>query len=219
MSRHEILKKPNFSRYSKSNFLIILTLALLVVLVIAGCGGRTVVNVSPTLHVDSAVSKRIAVVEFDYQPPEKPMAGYEPIPNAGDAIADALATSLMGLRIYEIIERRQLERILQEHNLTKSDLVAGIASEKTLELLGVDGIIVGSVVNYGVQYRGRRNVKYIASYVEFSARLIDVRTGIVAWSANTNDYERYARPGELLMKACDGFVKELRNKLKVKRQT
>jgi curli biogenesis system outer membrane secretion channel CsgG len=120
--------------------------------------------------------------------------------DVGKGISDLLIDRLINDGTYRVIERRELDKIVQEQNLSNSDRADAASAAKIGRLLGVDSIItgditqfgrddhntnVGSVLNrwdkFGVGKVGVRNAKAV---VAITARLIDVNTGEILASVS-----------------------------------
>lgn len=120
------------------------------------------VYVSP---VASAISK-VAVLPFK-----------APTELIGSSVSDIFLTELLRAGRYTLVERGQIDRVLGETEIALSGLSESAAIEAG-KMLGADGVILGTVDEYGtVAHRGR-------SYpvVGASIRLIDCDTGRVMWS-------------------------------------
>src|ERR1041384_4966437 len=103
------------------------------------------------LGAQAPVSKpRVAVLDFDYatvQSYVQDMFGSNE--DIGKGIADMLVTNLVRDGHYTVIERKQLDRILQEQNFQQSDRADPSSAVRLAKLLGVDAIIIGSITQFG----------------------------------------------------------------------
>lgn len=133
------------------------------------------VNVKLNRNVDQNKYKLVAVAPYD-------VSGYNGQGRdfvSGQALADRYTHELMGAG-YNVIERSQLEAIMREQQISNSDLVNPRYRSKVGKLLGIQGIVFGSV-------SGRPNAFSVMS------RLVDVETGITVWSiVISNNIERNA---------------------------
>lgn len=97
----------------------------------------------------------------------------------GRATSDLFVTELLRAGRYELVERGQLSRVLNEAEVALS----GISESEAVALgnmLGADGVIIGTVDEYGsIAERGRNY-----PVVGLSVRLIDCESGRVMWSAS-----------------------------------
>lgn len=94
--------------------------------------------------------KRVAVLNFDYATVQ---SGVQAIFGAnqdiGKGIADLLVDKLVGDGTYSVIERKMLDKIIAEQNLSNSDRVDPNSAAKIGKVLGVDAIIIGSITQFG----------------------------------------------------------------------
>lgn len=128
---------------------------------------------------------RIAIFSFNFDRPEKGKIERGKInrpTNAGDIVADIFAEHLLGSGLYEIVVKERVESILQKSNLRQSDLLTLSDWRRIRDLLGVDGIVLGVVSEYG-DWSSRLNW---GGASVFTARLVDVSSGSVLWSVSAN---------------------------------
>ncbi len=94
--------------------------------------------------------KRVAVMNFDYATVQ---SGVQAIFGAnqdiGKGIADMLVDKLVNDGTYSVIERKMLDKIIAEQNMSNSDRFDSNSAAKIGKLLGVDAIIVGSITQFG----------------------------------------------------------------------
>jgi len=111
--------------------------------------------------------KKIAIVEFS------DLDGN--ITAFGQFLAEELITRLFMIAPgqFEVVERRQLMRVLQEQKLTMSGLLDAKAMESVGKILGIDAIVTGTVADLG-------------NTVKINARLIGVDTARVFAVAATS---------------------------------
>ncbi len=89
------------------------------------------------------LKKRVAVVSFT----DKANYGH----NIGNGIADMLVTSLVESKKFIVIERSELDKIMQEQGLGMSGAVTSQSAAKVGKLLGVELMITGSVSEFGTK--------------------------------------------------------------------
>lgn len=111
--------------------------------------------------------KNLAVVEF----PD--LNGYQS--TLGQFIAEELITQLSTggkPRQFDIVERRQLVRVLREQELTDSSLFDAETIARLGKILGIDALVTGSIADLGTE-------------VKINARAVSVETAKVFAAAST----------------------------------
>jgi TolB-like protein len=103
--------------------------------------------------------RRIAVVDF------ADINGQ--IPPAGAVIAELLIGELFRTARYDIVERKLLAALLEEHKLNMTGLVNESTARRVGKLLGVDSIVTGTVIDLG-------------TVLNVNARTISIETGSIA---------------------------------------
>lgn len=162
------------------------TLALCAALLLA------VVAVPSLSFAGSSDKPRIAVLEF------KNKADNQWWYHGGaEAAQDVFVTELVKSGKFRVVEREQLEALMQEKNLTLSGDVDPKSAVKIGKLLGVNYLLTGAVTEYGNTdvsgggggvYAGKR--KFVAA---LNARLIDTSTGEVVWADEASQEEASVR--------------------------
>jgi curli biogenesis system outer membrane secretion channel CsgG len=89
----------------------------------------------------SALKKRVAVVDFE----DRAHYGYD----IGKGVADMLVTALVESKKFMVIERTELEQVLNEQGLGQSGLVTPQSAAKVGQLLGAEMLVTGSVTEFG----------------------------------------------------------------------
>ena len=100
--------------------------------------------------VAQAPKRRVAVLDFDYATVHEyvlDLFGHDE--DIGRGIADMLVTDLVRNGTYSVIERRQLDHVLQEQNFQQSGRADPTSAVQLARLLGVDAIIIGSITQFG----------------------------------------------------------------------
>lgn len=139
-------------------------LIVLMCVVITGCTHTRVSIVD-----DFPKIKRVAVLSF------------EPRDSAwGRLYANHFTMELVKLKKFEVIERTQLDKILQEQLLDQS----GVINRETLlqigKILGIEAVFLGSCVRHG----GRGLV---------SVRLVEIQTGRIIWSGTSTNPKKLVK--------------------------
>lgn len=129
--------------------------------------------------------KRVAVLDFEFDRLEKgriDRGKIERAPNAGEVVADIFTEHLLGSGLYQIIGKKRTETILKQNKLNRDDLLSLADWGQIRDLLGVDAIVLGVVVEFG-DWRSRLNWGGVSI---FTARLVDLDSGQVVWSVSAN---------------------------------
>ena len=107
--------------------------ALLLSVLAAGCAAPPVVAVKP--GYDFAKVGRVALIDFQDAPGQ---------PGSGAAVSQELEPFLLKAG-YDLIERGQVEKLLQEQAFSQSGAVDPATAESIGKLLGVNALILGRV--------------------------------------------------------------------------
>ena len=152
--------------------------------------------------------ERVAVVDFDFDRSKKGRVDrgkiYRPA-NAGSILADIFAQHLLGSGLYQVVERGKIDQILRENNIDPDAIFAASNLDKLRQILNVDGIIVGVVMEFG---DWRSPINWGGTAI-FSARLVDIDTGLVIWATSANLSIAMTNSGSVAHAASDVALKEL----------
>jgi curli biogenesis system outer membrane secretion channel CsgG len=113
------------------------------------CAAVFLFAVSAAWGADEA-KKRVAIFDFDFGAVHHWWTGEWDI---GKGISDMIVTNLVRDGTYSVIERKQLDRILQEQNFSNSDRVNPATAAKIGKVLGVNAIIIGTITQFGAETR------------------------------------------------------------------
>ena len=127
------------------------------------------VFVSP--KVKNKVYRKVAVMAFK-----------APREIVGTSISDMFTTELLKTYKYELIERNQIEQILDEQVLSLKGVTDSQLAVKIGEILGVDGVLVGTVPEFGYTNVGNTDLPTVG----INIRMIDVQTGTIVWSISNS---------------------------------
>ena len=86
--------------------------------------------------------------------------------NLGKIVSEMLTTSFVNSESFKIIEREQLQKIVQEFQLSQSGIIDTSYAKQIGKITGADAIVTGSVTKIGGDLR-------------LDARIIDVESGII----------------------------------------
>jgi len=94
--------------------------------------------------------RRVAVLNFDYSTVQSNVnALFGGNNDVGKGIADLLVEKMVKGSVYSVVERKALDKILAEQNLSNSDRTDPNTAAKVGRILGVDAIVVGSITQFG----------------------------------------------------------------------
>ena len=98
----------------------------------------------------TAARRRVAVLDFDYGAVHNSVTGvWGSDVDIGKGVGAMLLSELVRNGTYTVIERSQVERILNEQNLGQEGRVAASTAATLGRLLGADAIIMGSITQFG----------------------------------------------------------------------
>lgn len=100
----------------------------------------------PLHSVQAQLKKRVAVARFE----DRTGSGYHSL---GDGVADMLITALVKSGTFSVLERQELEKVIQEQQFGQSFMVTPETAPKVGQLLGVEMFVVGSVTEFGTKQR------------------------------------------------------------------
>ena len=131
------------------NLLLRLGVVVLGLVLWMGCASnKATLKVMAPAEVNVQDIRRIAVVDF--RGPQ----------NSGQAVASKLIARLWESNFYTLVERSELQRILEEHAIGMSGVVDVNTAVEAGKLLGVDAILLGEVIQYQVEdSKDHRKVK------------------------------------------------------------
>ncbi|HKI03922.1 MAG TPA: CsgG/HfaB family protein [Thermoanaerobaculia bacterium] len=142
----------------------------------------------------SSDKPRIAVLEFKNKADNQWW-----FRGGAEAAQDVFVTELVKSGKFRVVEREQLEALMQEKNLTLSGDVDPKSAVKIGKLLGVNYLLTGAVTEYGVTDKSAhgsgigRLPGFSAGKRGFTAamnaRLIDTSTGEIVWADEASGEE------------------------------
>lgn len=148
------------------------------------------------------VKHKVAVLDFNYATVmSATQAVFGTNVDIGKGISDMLINELVNDGTYRVIERNQIDKILNEQNFSNSNRADSATAAKIGHILGVDAVITGDITQFGRDDQNK-NIggmlgKWGSGYglggvgtskskaeVAITARLIDVNTGEILASAS-----------------------------------
>src|SRR5437868_1977881 len=128
--------------------------------------------------------KHVAIFNFDFNTADQgPIYyAYGDIRNLCRQVSDRLEANLVSLGSYNVVERRQVDRVLQEQYLGLAGRIDPDTAAKVGRVLGVDALIIGSVTLLEFQglpkngYDPNWSPKRLQARIVLSFRLVDATT-------------------------------------------
>ncbi|MEW6357680.1 MAG: CsgG/HfaB family protein [Planctomycetota bacterium] len=183
--------------------------------VCTGCGGAARSNVQINPRFEAYQIHRVAVLPFEGVPAEREIVdhgwwfeGHHF--NNGELVSDMLSTEMMAIPSFEFLERSQIQKILQEKDLSMTNLAAEKSSAEIGQLLGVDAIVMGKVTKFLRTWSPPLHYGYGLC---FSARMVDTKTGTVLWSAMVDRGGGGLDVVGAAREECAGIARELKARL------
>jgi len=155
---------------------------------------------------------RVAVLDFEASEitMSDPTVSTIQIKNPGKIIGDSLTTALLKSGYFTVIERNRLEKVLEEQNLTMTDIVKKGDYDLFGKILNVDAIIVGNVGSLVTYVRPPKNYE---SHLMFSCKCIEVSSGKIIWTLEVSEQNGDHNAGKLLKTTMDQVAQELKDKI------
>ncbi len=164
-----------------------ITILLLFFIFTIGCGIRVAIK----KDYNFSSIHRIAVLNF---------SNYYTDINSGRVVADEFVHQLIKSG-FDVVERSELDTLLREKKLAGTTNISVNSAKSIGKILGVDTFITGTVTKFIPDNKERIYFKdeqgniqeetfLIEAEVGVTARMIDVNTGYIVWSASYN-YEGF----------------------------
>ena len=131
----------------------------------------TLITILSVSLMYSQAKKSIAVFSFE----NKSVTRYA---NIGNSLAEMITTELVKTMKFKVIERQQLESLLQEFALSESGLVDQSSIIKAGKMIGVDYAVFGAVTDYGVNNESKGSGAFgvnISTSIQRARVALDVR--------------------------------------------
>ncbi len=114
--------------------------------------------------IDESSRLRVAVFPFGTAGSDSTLSGA--------SVSEMFTTAIVQTRCFMVVERHQLDKVLHEQDLELSDVMDQETAVKVGELIGVEAVIVGSLLPLGIR-------------TEIDVRLVNTATGVVRCAANS----------------------------------
>jgi len=129
------------------------------------------------------------------------------IKDAGNLVSDMFTTEFMRVPGWRLVERSQIRKILQELDLSLTELIQKKSAQEIGKLLGVHAVAVGHVGTFwsGDDWVGGRFSNY-----SYSMRVVDTESGTVLMSATVGEQ---SEAGSDVTRFCTDSVRLVVDKL------
>jgi curli biogenesis system outer membrane secretion channel CsgG len=189
-------------------------LLILIFSIIQGCATYDI-QANKSKHFPPSQEMKIAILPFIAPAPQTikniTMVGeaIEVIPeNAGISVADSIASAMIGIPNIVLIERSQLEKILNEHKLS----LLGVVNNPDFLMLGkilpVDALVLGNITLF---HRFNSRGGWGAT-VAYTGRMVNIRSGEVLFTINCNTVQNYVLAEKLADDLARDAIKKLLEK-------
>lgn len=182
-------------------------------LLLLSCSAFNFKHDNVSVAKDTHAIRRVAVLGFEFNRLEKgriDRGKIERALNAGKIVTDIFVEHLLATGLYQIVGRQHTETLLEQNNLNQANLLALSDWEQIRELLGVDGIVLGVVTEFG-DWRSRLNWGGVSI---FTARLVDLSSGEVVWSVSANRNMAHVNAAGVTHAGAESAVGKLRDTLR-----
>ena len=164
------------------------------VLILSGCAAETVSRTSLNRDLLTRENiRRVAVFPFESSI-EDPMAGAH--------ISRLFEMQLLQTGLYQIADKSTLEKAFKNWGAARSPVMDLSALNQLIEQVGVEGVVLGVVSQYGRSNFG------------FTARLVSTKSGLVLWSVSQTAGQVVRPLSQVADEAVRAAVKDLQVNLR-----
>jgi len=151
-----------------------------IIFIINACGVLgEITEISGNTETNPIIKYRVAVVDFE----NKTKYGQARL---GSSASDILTTELVKSGGFIVVERAQLQKILDEQKFQQSGFVPQDSAISLGKILGLNALITGSVSQFGVKIEGEDalfvQTKRQTAEAVVDIRVIDVQTGRILYA-------------------------------------
>lgn len=173
----------------KIKYLVIFVIPLFFLLIFVGCYNK---SVKRNFDKDLEISEQYRIALFPLHSLTEDVAEFK------DVVEDELTAHFLNSNLFILLERKMIDKIIEEMKLQVSDLMDISTSVEIGRLIGAQFIIVGSISSY------KKNLI-------LSTRILDVETGrIMAITTNRDKFSRIdSIVSEGAGKLLNGFVNKV----------
>lgn len=142
------------------------------ILCITGCATKPKVYVNP--NTNFGFIKRVAVLPFENLTSDR---------FADKKVRDVFVTSLLSTEVIDVPELGEVMKALESQGITTSEAVTGDVAKAIGQILGVQGLVLGTVEEYSIN----RNMSGSFPEIAVTLRMLDVKTGNIIWSVSHSE--------------------------------
>ena len=142
------------------------------ILCIAGCAIKPKVYVNP--NTNFGFIKRVAVLPFENLTSDR---------FADKKVRDVFVTSLLSTEVIDVPELGEVMKALESQGIASSEAVTGEVAKAVGQILGVQGLVLGTVEEYSVN----RTMAGSFPEIAITLRMLDVKTGNIIWSVSHSE--------------------------------
>lgn len=139
------------------------------VLCLIGCRGGPTIYVHP--NADLSIYKKVGVL---------PLENFTGEQFADERLERVFITELLATGAFEVVEPGEMRRVIREQRISELESINPAEIKKIGNGLGIQGLFMGSVEEYGLTRIGAAE----AVQISVTLKLIDVESGLTVWSAN-----------------------------------
>lgn len=158
-----------FVRHLPRGSSVIIIVASIMFTFTAGCGLKPKVYINP--NTNFGFIKRVAVLPFENLTADR---------FANKKVRDVFVTSLLSTEVIDVPELGEVLKVLESQGIASTEAVTGDVVKAVGQILGVQGVVLGTVEEYSINRTGAGAIPEIA----VTLRMLDVKTGNIIWSVS-----------------------------------
>lgn len=171
MINYSLYRKGQKSPFGCQRFLARLSAVIIIIVTMAGCGGKGTVQSFAREEINLGFSTRVAVLPFKNNTKDN---------FAAEKTRNIVITQILHSRVLDVTDVGLVASALRDEAIDDIDTIDPPTLNRLAQRLGVLAFIMGSVDNISTVRRGT------ISYPEISMtlRLVDARESLVLWQAS-----------------------------------
>jgi len=129
-----------------------------------------------------------------------PLENFTSTKGIDERCRELLITRLLGLQLYEVVEKGELHSFLKDEVRSKEkSLIDQRTAKRLAREFNVEAYMTGSVD----EYKEVRNGSYSYPVIALTLRMVDIKTGKIVWQASADD-SGYSSAGRLFGLTAEG---------------